>query len=145
MIKHMGSTQLLTLQNYSYQNWTTTPITIGRKTAGDVQGWDIPVTNTNGYINQNRFASPLAEDGIHGKAYPIPTNDIITVEASLPYSGDYQIIMYDLSGNVLKNRKQRYVKGVIILEESLYAYPSGIYLLQIASDKFAKTFKLIKN
>ena len=126
-------------------NWTQTPITIGRKTAGDVQGWDIPVTNTNGYINQNRFASPLAEDGIHGKAYPIPTNDIITVEASLPYSGDYQIIMYDLSGNVLKNRKQRYVKGVIILEESLYAYPSGIYLLQIASDKFAKTFKLIKN
>ena len=126
-------------------NWTQTPITIGRKTAGDVQGWDIPVTNTNGYINQNRFASPLAEDGIHGKAYPIPTNDIINVEASLPYSGDYQIIMYDLSGNVLKNRKQRYVKGVIILEESLYAYPSGIYLLQIASDKFAKTFKLIKN
>lgn len=126
-------------------NWTQTPITIGRKTAGDVQGWDISVLNTDGYINQNRFASPLSEDGIHGKAYPIPTNDIITVEASLPYSGDYQIIMYDLNGNVLKNRKQRCVKGMIVLEESLYAYPSGVYLLQIASDKFAKTFKLIKN
>jgi hypothetical protein len=126
-------------------NWTTTPITIGRKTAGDVPGWDIPVLNTDGYINQNRMALPLAEDGIHGKAYPIPTNDIVTVEASLPHSGDYQIILYDLNSNILQNRKQRYVKGMITLEESLTAYPSGVYLLQIASDKFAKTLKLIKN
>jgi len=28
-------------------NWTTTPITVGRKTAGDIQGWDIAVTNTD--------------------------------------------------------------------------------------------------
>ena len=126
-------------------NWTQTPITIGRKTAGDVQGWDIPVTNTNGYINQNRFASPLAEDGIHGKAYPIPTNNMITVEASLPVSGDYQIILYDLNGNILSNKELRLVKGLNTLEENLHTYPSGVYLLQIANTKFAKTFKLIKN
>jgi hypothetical protein len=126
-------------------NWTTTPITVGRKTAGDIQGWDITVTNTDGYINMNRNAAPLDEDGINGRAYPVPTNDIVTVEASLPISGDYYIIVYDLNGNVLSNKKLRLVKGLNTFEENLHTYPSGVYLLQIANTKFAKTFKLIKN
>jgi hypothetical protein len=125
--------------------WTQTPITIGRKTAGDVQGWDITVTNTDGYINMNRNAAPLDEDGINGRAYPVPTDDIVTVEFTLPMSGDYNIIIYDLNGNVLQNKKRLLVKGDNSLEENLHTYPSGVYLLQIANTKFAKTFKIIKN
>ena len=126
-------------------NWTTTPITVGRKTAGDVQGWDIVVTNTDGYINYNRYAAPLDEDGINGRAYPVPTNDIVTLDLSLPVSGDYNIIVYDLNGNVLQNKKQRFVKGDNSIQENLHPYPSGIYLLQITNTKFVKTFKIIKN
>jgi hypothetical protein len=125
--------------------WTQTPITVGRKTAGDVQGWDIAVTNTDGYVNMNRNAAPLDEDGINGRAYPVPTNDIITVDFTLPVSGDYNIIVYDLNGNILQNKKQRLVKGDNSIQENLQSYPSGIYLLQIANTKFAKTFKIIKN
>jgi hypothetical protein len=126
-------------------NWTQTPITVGRKTAGNVQGWDIAVTNTDGYVNMNRNAAPLDEDGINGRAYPVPTNDIITVDFTLPVSGDYNIIVYDLNGNILQNKKQRLVKGDNSIQENLQSYPSGIYLLQIANTKFAKTFKIIKN
>ena len=126
-------------------NWTTTPITVGRKTAGNVQGWDIAVTNTDGYINYNRYAAPLDEDGINGRAYPVPTNDIVTLDLSLPVSGDYNIIVYDLNGNVLQNKKQRFVKGNNSIQENLHPYPSGIYLLQITNTKFVKTFKIIKN
>ena len=126
-------------------NFTQTPITIGRKTAGDVQGWDIAVTNTNGYVNMNRFAAPLDEDGINGKAYPVPTNDVVTVDLSLPVSGDYNIIVYDLNGNVLQNKKQRFVKGDNLIQENLHPYSNGIYLLQITNVKFVKTFKIIKN
>lgn len=126
-------------------NWTQTPITIGRKTAGNVQGWDITVTNTDGYINYNRYAAPLDEDGINGRAYPVPTNDIITADLSLPVSGDYNIIVYDLNGSILQNRKQRFAKGDNSIQENLQSYPSGIYLLQITNTKFTKTFKLIKN
>jgi hypothetical protein len=125
--------------------WTQTPITVGRKTAGNVQGWDIAVTNTDGYVNMNRNAAPLDEDGINGRAYPVPTNDIITVDFTLPVSGDYNIIVYDLNGNILQNKKQRLVKGDNLIQENLQSYPSGIYLLQIANTKFAKTFKIIKN
>ena len=126
-------------------NWTQTPITIGRKTAGDVQGWDIAVINTDGYVNMNRNAAPLDEDGINGRAYPVPTDDIVTVEFTLPMSGDYNITIYDLNGNVLQNKKRLLVKGDNSLEENLHTYPSGVYLLQIANTKFAKTFKIIKN
>jgi hypothetical protein len=126
-------------------NWTQTPITIGRKTAGDVQGWDIAVTNTDGYVNMNRNAAPLDEDGINGRAYPVPTNDIVTVDLSLPVSGYYNIIIYDLNGNVLQNKKQRFVKGDNSIQENLHPYPSGVYLLQITNVKFVKTFKIIKN
>jgi hypothetical protein len=125
--------------------WTQTPITIGRKTAGDVQGWDIAVTNTDGYVNMNRNAAPLDEDGINGRAYPVPTNDIVTVDLSLPVSGDYNILIYDLNGNVLQNKKQRFVKGDNSIQENLHPYPSGVYLLQITNTKFVKTFKIIKN
>jgi len=125
--------------------WTQTPITIGRKTAGDVQGWDIAVANTDGYINMNRNAAPLDEDGINGRAYPVPTNDIVTVDLSLPLSGDYNIIIYDLNGNVLQNKKQRLIKGDNTIQENLHPYPSGVYLLQITNVKFVKTFKIIKN
>ena len=125
--------------------WTQTPITVGRKTAGNVQGWDIAVTNTDGYVNMNRNAAPLDEDGINGRVYPVPTNDIITVDFTLPVSGDYNIIVYDLNGNILQNKKQRLVKGDNSIQENLQSYPSGIYLLQIANTKFAKTFKIIKN
>jgi hypothetical protein len=60
-------------------------------------------------------------------------------------SGDYNIIIYDLNGNVLQNKKRLLVKGDNSLEENLHTYPSGVYLLQIANNKFAKTFKIIKN
>jgi hypothetical protein len=125
--------------------WTQTPITIGRKTAGDVQGWDIAVANTDGYINMNRNAAPLDEDGINGRAYPVPTNDIVTVDFTLPVSGEYSIVVYTLNGTVLQNKKQRLIKGDNTIQENLHSYPSGVYLLQIANTKFAKTFKLIKN
>ena len=125
-------------------NWTQTPVTIGRKTAGDVQGWDIAVISTDGYINMNRNAAPIDENGIHGRAYPVPTDEIVTMEMSLPASGDYEIIVYDIAGNLLNIREERFVKGPNTTYADLTAYPSGNYLLNIRSKNFAKTFKIIK-
>jgi hypothetical protein len=125
-------------------NWTQTPITVGRKTAGNVQGWDIAVANTDGYINYNRYATPLDEDGIHGKVYPVPTDGIVTMEMSLPVSGDYEIVVYDMGGNQLSIRKERFAKGPNTTYGDLTTYASGNYLLNIRSKNFAKTFKVIK-
>lgn len=125
-------------------NWTTTPITVGRKTAGNVQGWDIAVTSTDGYVNYNKGIAPIDESSINGKAHPVPTDGIVTLELSLPVSGNYDIVLYDLAGNKLKETTYRFIKGINITQEDLTSYSSGIYLLHIADTKFAKTFKIIK-
>ena len=125
-------------------NWITTPITVGRKTAGDTQGWDIAVTNTNGYINYNKTRQPVNETKIEGIVYPNPTRGLVTVDLVLPVSGFYQTAVINLNGSELRRRVIQYKKGANILEEDLTPYPSGTYLLHIATTGFTQTFKIIK-
>jgi hypothetical protein len=126
-------------------NWVTTPITVGRKTAGDVQGWDIAVTNTNGYINYNKTGLPVKDTVIQGIVHPNPTDGLVTVDIVAPVSGYYVITVFSLNGAELRRKVERYIKGVNILEEDLTPYPSGTYLLNITTGNFTQTFKILKN
>jgi hypothetical protein len=124
-------------------NWNETPITIGRKTAGTKLGWDLSVTNTDGYINYNRFSNQET-DNIFGKVYPIPTNGTITLDLTIPKAGDYIVRIINLNGRVIKQKSYRLFQGYVSIQEDLYSLPLGIYLLQIINDEFVKTFKIIK-
>ena len=126
-------------------NWITTPITVGRKTAGDVQGWDIAVINTDGYINYNRTGIPVDEKKIQGILHPNPTDGLVTIDLILPVSDYYKITILNLNGSELRRRVEHYIKGVNILEEDLTSYPSGTYLLNITTRDLTQTFKIIKN
>lgn len=125
-------------------NWVTTPITVGRKTAGDILGWDIAVTNTDGYINYNRTGIPVDETKIQGIVHPNPTDGLVTVDLILPVSDYYKITVLNINGSELRRRVERYIKGANILEEDLTSYPSGTYLLNITTRDFSQTFKIIK-
>ena len=125
-------------------NWILTPITVGRKTAGDVQGWDIAVTNTNGYINYNRTAIPIDETKINGLVHPNPTDGLVSIDLILPTSDYYRVSVVNMSGTELRRRVEHYIKGANITEEDLSSYSSGTYLLNITSKQFTKTFKIIK-
>lgn len=125
-------------------NWITTPITIGRKTAGDVQGWDIAVTNTDGYINYNKTGIPLDETKIQGIIHPNPTDGLVTLDLVLPVSEYYKLTILNTNGTELRRRVVQCIKGANILEEDLTPYPSGTYLLNITTRDFTQTFKIIK-
>ena len=125
-------------------NWVTTPITVGRKTAGDVQGWDIAVTNTDGYINYNKTGIPVDETRIQGIIHPNPTDGLVTIDLVLPVSDYYKITVLNLNGSELRRKVERYIKGANIVEEDLTPYPSGTYLLNITTRDFTQTFKIIK-
>lgn len=127
------------------QNWTTTPITIGRKTAGDAQGWAIPVTNTNGYINYNKLGTFVEKDVITAIASPNPTNTISKINLVLPLSNTYYVDLYDFNGNLLKSYKEFYLKGYNSLEVDLTSYQNGVYVLRITDNKILKSIKLLKN
>lgn len=125
-------------------NWLTTPITVGRKTAGDVQGWDIAVTNTNGYINYNRTGIPLDETKIQGIIHPNPTDGLIVLDLVLPVSDFYKLTILNVNGTELRRRVEQCIKGANILEEDITPYSSGTYLLNITTRDFTQTFKIIK-
>jgi hypothetical protein len=126
------------------QNWDETPITIGRRTAGTKLGWDLAVANTDGYINYNRSQWYDPKDGISGIAYPVPTQGNITLELTLPNTGKYVVRVIDLAGRQYQYKEQNFFQGYVSVQENLYNLPTGIYLLQIANDKFVKSFKIIK-
>ena len=125
-------------------NWIVTPITVGRKTAGDVLGWDIAVANTDGYINYNKTGIPLDETKIQGIIHPNPTDGLVTLELVLPVSDYYKITILNVNGTELRRRVEQCIKGANILEEDLTSYPSGTYLLNITTRDFTQTFKIIK-
>jgi hypothetical protein len=126
------------------QNWNETPITIGRRTAGTELGWDLSVSNTDGYINYNRSQWYDPKDGINGRVYPVPTQGSITLDLTLPNTGKYAIRIIDLAGRQFKYRQQNFFQGYVSVQENLHELPSGLYLLQITNDKFVKSFKIIK-
>jgi len=139
------STELFTLVfAVLEQNWDETPITIGRRTAGTELGWDLAVANTDGYINYNRSQWYDPKDGITGIAYPVPTQGNITLELTLPNTGKYVVRVIDLAGRQYQYKEQNFFQGYVSVQENLYNLPTGIYLLQIANDKFVKSFKIIK-
>jgi hypothetical protein len=127
------------------QNWVTTPITIGRKTAGDALGWDIPVVNTNGYINYRMSAIFVEKDAISAIASPNPTSNISNISLVLPTSGNYNVSLHDFNGNLLKSFKGFYLTGSNTFEVDLTSYQSGIYVLRITDNKNQKIIKLLKN
>jgi hypothetical protein len=126
------------------QNWDETPITIGRRTAGTELGWDLAVTNTDGYINYNRSSWYNPNEGIFGTAYPIPTIGNLTLELTLPNTGNYTVRVIDLAGRQYQYKQQRFFQGYVTVQENLSSLPQGLYLLQISNDKFVKSFKVIK-
>lgn len=124
--------------------WNTTPITIGRKTAGDKLGKDIPVVDTEGYINLNRNMQIIPEDGIFGRVYPVPTKGEITVSVTVPQSGDYIVNIFDINGSLKNTTSYKFIKGQQDITKNLESYPSGTYLLHISNNTFTKSFKIIK-
>lgn len=131
-------------------NWKTTPITIGRKRAGDKLGWDVVVQNTNGYLNlvasrSNVGLPPIGPSNAEGKVFPVPSKDFVTMVFKVPQTGRYSLKTYSASGNLIRMRDVDLREGEVTLVENLHSLPEGFYLLNIASNTFARTFKIIKN
>ena len=126
-------------------NWTTTPITVGRKRAGDNLGWDISVQNTDGYVNMARKAIQVEDLNVKDRVYPVPSKDEVTAEFTLLQDGVYIVSIYSMSGNLVRRREVYLRPGYVSIKEPISDLPEGFYLLNIANKSFARTFKIIKN
>ena len=91
------------------------------------EGQDLPTAIKPVERNENNFA-----------VYPNPSKGQYNLKMNLP--GEFQMIVYDSSGNLLSNR----ISDSTIEMIDLTHYSSGIYMLSVISDKKKYFQKLVK-
>jgi hypothetical protein len=79
-------------------------------------------------------------------AYPVPFSKKATVEFKLEKSEMYQINLYDMKGNLIKQLKSGTAKAGELqqIEVDGANLAEGIYLVRVVSSQGAKTIKLLK-
>jgi hypothetical protein len=80
--------------------------------------------------------------GIHFSAYPNPTTNELSVMVSLSEGEAYQIEVTDLYGAKVHNENHTFTNGIHKLNTS--EWNSGMYILQVATDKGSKYVKVMK-
>jgi hypothetical protein len=91
------------------------------------EGLDTPTAIKHPLSNENRIL-----------VYPIPSSGLFNLKMNLP--GEYRMAVYDLSGNLLMNRKSDNTLEMI----DLTGYSAGIYILNILYDKNNYIRKIVK-
>ena len=77
-------------------------------------------------------------------AYPNPFNPSTTISFSIPIISMTTIIVYDLTGKMLKTLSSEYLTpGNYTTNWNAAAYPSGEYLIQMQSGSYMQTEKVI--
>ena len=79
---------------------------------------------------------------IHFSAYPNPTTNELSVMVSLSEGKAYQIEVTDLHGAKVHHENQTFTNGIHKLNTS--EWNSGMYILQVATDKGSKYVKVMK-
>ena len=95
------------------------------------QGFNYLVSTTN--TNENKLSDNI-------KIYPNPTSGIVKLEVTNFYAVNYEIIVFDLLGNIILKEKNPSTINIS-------SYDGGIYLLTILTengDTFTKKISLIK-
>ncbi|MDG2041503.1 MAG: T9SS type A sorting domain-containing protein [Bacteroidia bacterium] len=80
--------------------------------------------------------------GIHFSAYPNPTTNELSVMVSLSEGKAYQIEVTDLHGVKVHHENHTFTNGIHKLNTS--EWNSGMYILQVATDKGSKYVKVMK-
>ena len=76
--------------------------------------------------------------------YPNPFNPVTLITFNLPIADMVSIKVFDITGRELVTLKDDYtVAGTHTVNWNASRYPSGVYLLQMASGSFSKTQKIV--
>jgi hypothetical protein len=92
--------------------------------------------------DENGRRIPLESDA---KAFPNPTAGLTTLELALTQSGNYQVFLVNMSGQILESiHEGNLEKGYRSFESTLQEYPPGNYLFVIQSEVFSKSVRVVK-
>ena len=108
---------------------------------GEFKISDVIAVNSKDYISINIINNPTEFN--LSNAYPNPFNPKTKIEYSIPNDGNLNIIIYDITGNMVENLSNGLVKaGKHYLEWDGGFHPSGIYFIKFEFNNEIKSQKL---
>ena len=110
---------------------------------------DVWVTGSNGIILHYKETSLINKDDfllsfeLH-QNYPNPFNPITNITYELPQNGKIELIIYDITGRQLETLVNTFqTAGYHTISWNASSYPSGVYLIRMASGDFTQTQKVV--
>jgi hypothetical protein len=79
------------------------------------------------------------------RAFPNPSNGVFQLESQLPLSAATNITLRDLSGRTLWSGNFESNAGANSMAINIKDQPQGLYLLEVQSDEFTATLRVVKD
>jgi GEVED domain/Metallo-peptidase family M12/Secretion system C-terminal sorting domain/Fibronectin type III domain len=83
--------------------------------------------------------------GLTAKAYPNPTNDVLTVQIEVEKKSDVTIGLTDILGRKIWSSKAENTEGGITLPVSMSQFANGTYFLKVSNGQTTVQQKIMKN
>ena len=98
---------------------------------------DIPLANCGYYINEMQ--------GLEIKVFPNPSTAYIDVYLSLINSGDINISIYDITGQLMASENKSSVdKGVVLLNYDVSRFTPGVYFIHVNANNQTSSLSFIR-
>ncbi len=108
---------------------------------------DNPTAGIQIYVNSTEVTTgidDIANVEIQSNVYPNPVSTLAQVDLNILETSEVELSIINQLGQVLESKTQRLNTGNHTLTFDTYNYPSGLYFIQIQSEKANITQKFIK-
>lgn len=137
----------------SPSGWTTSPLQIFNKAAGDKNAYDVnikPSPNDGSVVNKMEMDSDLLQLVQSFKVFPNPVSEITNNWLVIEHINDYKNsnfsgVIYDINGKIIKGFTERiYDRGYQYHGINLSDVPPGFYIVKLVTFDREKFFKIVK-
>ena len=77
------------------------------------------------------------------KLYPNPVSMVSKLTFDMPANGSVDVMIYDISGKVIRSEKKNFAKGNVSYEINSLDMPAGTYFVSLRSGDFVKQAKFV--
>jgi PKD repeat protein len=132
------STDINPIHSYETKDWYLTCLTVSGS-----GGTDVICKNVSAIANSTSINNKFETINI-SMVYPNPFSDLLKVELNSKVNSKVIIKLLDFSGKIIVQKEVETTTGNNLINLETANISSGMYFLNITSDDFIKTIKLVK-
>jgi hypothetical protein len=133
--------------------WTTSPLRIFNKAAGDENAYDVnikPSPNDGSVVNKNEMDPSVYELVQSFRVFPNPVSEVTGNWLLIEHINDYKNskfdgVIYDINGRIIKGFSEKiYDRGYQYHGIDMNDVPPGFYIVKLVTLDREKFFKIVK-